>query len=153
MLSHQSPDSTIFTYLCGHHHYKCQFLPQWMVSSFNYFEGPRENVPVLIQIDGGKQKGESKMDVLRRGNFVFQHENGTCDETNFHKLRQEVLKNILIKQIFFRENVKFGFPDFIRKDGSLKENSFQKTVYFMKNLFNVDPWNRKFYLTIHESLI
>lgn len=93
------------------------------------------------------------MDVLRRGNFVFQHENGTCDETNFHKLRQEVLKNILIKQIFFRENVKFGFPDFIRKDGSLKENSFQKTVYFMKNLFNVDPWNRKFYLTIHESLI
>lgn len=138
MLTSQSPDSSIFTYLCGHHQYKCEFLPQWMVSSFNYFEGPRENVPVLIQMDGGKKPGESKMDVLKRGKFVFRHENGTCDERNFHKLR---------------EYVKFGFPDSIRKDGSLKENWYSKTVYILKNFFNVDPWNRKFYLTIHQTLI
>uniref|UniRef100_A0A1I7UTZ7 Nucleotid_trans domain-containing protein n=1 Tax=Caenorhabditis tropicalis TaxID=1561998 RepID=A0A1I7UTZ7_9PELO len=138
MLSYQSPDSSIMTYLCGHHHYKCQFLPQWMVSSYNYFEGPRENVPILIQLDGGKRPGESKMDVMRRGRFVFRHDNGTCDERTFYKLR---------------EYVKFGFPDAIRKDGSLKENLYSKTLYVLKNLFNIDPGNRKFYLTIHQSLI
>ncbi|CAO4381661.1 unnamed protein product [Caenorhabditis nigoni] len=138
MLSYQSPDSSIMTYLCGHHHYKCEFLPQWMVSSFNYFEGPRDNVPVLIQLDGGKRPGESKIDVLKRGHFVFRHENGTCNERSFHKLR---------------DYVKYGFPDAIQKDGSLKENWYSKTIYFFKNLFNIDPWNRKFYLTIHQSLI
>lgn len=44
-------------------------------------------VPVLIQIDGGRKDGDSKMDVLKRQNLVFTFENGTCNEKAVRELR------------------------------------------------------------------
>lgn len=87
MLSFQSPDSTVMAYLCGHSRYKCSFLPHTIASNYNYFEGPRENVPALVQLDAGKLEGESKMDLLKRVNFIFQFENGTCNPEAFQNAR------------------------------------------------------------------
>ncbi|CCU83346.1 Nucleotide-diphospho-sugar transferase domain-containing protein [Caenorhabditis elegans] len=138
MLTFQSPDSTIMSYLCSHQGYKCKFLPHSISSSFNYFESPREMVPVLIQIDGGRKDGDSKMDVLKRQNLVFTFENGTCNEKAVRELR---------------ETIKTSFQSLIRQDWSLEENWFGSGVFFLRHLFNVDPGRRKVYLKAHYHII
>ncbi|CAI2352860.1 unnamed protein product [Caenorhabditis sp. 36 PRJEB53466] len=137
MLSYQSPDSSIMTYLCGHHQYRCEFLPRWIVSSFDYFEGPRQFAPVLLQMDAPKSN-ETKMELFERARFVFRKTDGTCNEMAFRKLRNSVRNGLLER---------------LRKDGKVKESMMKRMMYALKNISNIDPYNRKDFLKIHHSLI
>ncbi|CAI2310330.1 unnamed protein product [Caenorhabditis sp. 36 PRJEB53466] len=139
MRSHQSPDSSIMTYLCGHRQYKCQRLPRWVISSSDYFRGTRDTVPVLIQVDS-EQKEETKMELFQRAHFIFRHENGTCDRESVHRLK---------------DAVRLAFPEKLKllKHYYYEESWLQRLQYAYKHIFNVDRYNNKVFLTVHYSLV
>ncbi|CAA92508.3 Nucleotide-diphospho-sugar transferase domain-containing protein [Caenorhabditis elegans] len=138
MFTDQSPDSTIMTYLCGHNGYKCEFLSYSVASSSNYFETLREYVPALIQLDGEKKDKETKMDTLTRGKFNFQFKNGTCNEKAYMNAKQ---------------SAKTAYLDAIGRWPVPPESQYLKIQFFLGNLFNVDPWNRKAFMKYHYSLL
>ncbi|PIC55704.1 hypothetical protein B9Z55_000087 [Caenorhabditis nigoni] len=139
MRSHQSPDSSIMTYLCGHRNYKCHRLPRWIISSSDYFRGTRETTPVMIQVDSD-QKEETKMELFQRANFIFRHDNGTCDRRAVHKLR---------------DAVRLAFPEKLKTLGQnmYAEGLLTRLYYAYKHIFNVDRYNNKVFLTVHYTLI
>ncbi|CAL2030314.1 unnamed protein product [Caenorhabditis brenneri] len=139
MRMHQSPDSSIMTYLCGHRNYRCHRLPRWIISSSDYFRGTRENTPVMIQVDSD-QKDETKMELFQRANFIFRHENGTCDRRAVHKLR---------------DAVRLAFPEKLKLLGqnTYAESIYKRLHYLYKHIFNVDRYNNKVFLTVHYTLI
>ncbi|CAI5437431.1 unnamed protein product [Caenorhabditis angaria] len=137
MRTMQSPDSSIMTYLCGHRQYKCQRLPRWIISSSNYFLGPRANVPVLVQVDTDSRE-LSKREVFQNSKFIFRSSNGTCDEKSVRKLRSAVQE---------------ALPNLIRTNIDYTEKIYNVWKYQLKSIFNKDPYNNKLFLTVHYGLI
>ncbi|CAA96597.2 Nucleotide-diphospho-sugar transferase domain-containing protein [Caenorhabditis elegans] len=139
MRSHQSPDSSIMTYLCGHRNYRCHRLPRWIISSSDYFRGTRETTPVMIQVDSD-QTDETKMESFQRANFIFRHDNGTCDRKSVHKLR---------------DAVRLAFPEKLKllDQSPYGESMFTQLHYMYKHIFNIDRYNNKVFLTVHYTLV
>ncbi|CAB3407622.1 unnamed protein product [Caenorhabditis bovis] len=137
MRHRQSPDSAIMTYLCGNRKYKCQKLPHWIISSSDYFLAKRDIVPVVVQVDAD-QKAMSKMELFKKSRFVFRHKNGTCDTSAFVRIRHSI-RNAL--------------KDKMLADPRSPEPLRTRIWYKLRSLLNIDPYNNKRFLQVHESLI
>ncbi|CAD6184866.1 unnamed protein product [Caenorhabditis auriculariae] len=136
MRSRQSPDSAIMSYLCGHAHYQCQTMPRWIVSSSNYFRGPRDLVPIMIQVD--HQSKMSKMDLFKKERFAVLRKDGSCDAGAVARLRDAARVALLEIQT---------------KDLRDHETFSEAVYYEIRRFLNIDPYNRKKFLTVHESLV